>query len=156
MYRLLGLPRLNRERAGEVMARLERVTDESKPLWGSFAPGAMINHLRRALAASGGVTQFEDMSTWYLRNVMRHRVLMGLKRIPRNKIKLPAHFLDLRARPVAKERGRFEIQLNDFLDSLDVAPQRKAMHPYFGELTMLEWARWHWLHFDHHLRQFGV
>ena len=155
-YGWWNLPMLDRSTATAMVARIERIDDESKPLWGSFAPGAMINHLRRALAASAGVTSFEDLSSLWMRHVLRWRVLWGLKRIPRNAIKLPEHFLDLKARKVAGERGRFLMQLEDFLKALETTPQHLAMHPYFGRMPLVQWARWHYLHFDHHFRQFGV
>ncbi|MGE0433838.1 MAG: DUF1569 domain-containing protein [Planctomycetota bacterium] len=140
----------------QVLERLAGITDDSTPRWGEFAPGAMLNHLRRALAASLGVTKFDDMSTVYLRNIMQPRVMWGLKRIPRAKIKLPPHFLDLRARKVAGEAGRFTMQLNDFVAAAEKEPKRREMHPYFGLMTLRDWERWHWLHFNHHFTQFGV
>ncbi len=147
---------VNRESLPDVLARLHKLTDDSTPQWGEFHPGAMLNHLRRALAASLGVTKFEDMSTWWLRNITCPRVMWGLKRIPKATIKLPEHFVDTRPKKVASEIGRFEMQLNDFLDACDKDLTRREMHPYFGLLPLKTWQRWHWLHFDHHFRQFGV
>jgi hypothetical protein len=140
----------------ELLARLRRLTDDSKPSWGRFAPGAMLNHLRRALAASLGVTRFEDLSNWWLRCITKPRVLWGLKKIPRNKIKLPAHFLDLKARSVAREISRFEMMVRDFVERAEREPNKRTMHPYFGLMKLREWQRWHWLHFQHHFAQFGV
>jgi hypothetical protein len=31
-----------------------------------------------------------------------------------------------------------------------------AVHPILGKMTEREWQRFEYLHFDHHLRQFGV
>ena len=152
----LGLPVLDRSTAPRFRDRLSLLRDDSTPVWGSFAPGAMLNHLRRALAASAGVTQFADLSTWWYRTVTKRRYMLGLSPIPRSAIQLPMEFLDLKARRVEKERSRFEIQLDAFLDARDRDPTVTHMHPYFGVLTMREWARWHYLHFDHHFRQFGL
>ena len=152
----MWFPRINPQTAPIMLERVNRLTDESTPRWGKFAPGAMLNHLRRALAASLGVTKFDDMSTWYLRNIMQPRVMWGLKRIPRAKIELPPHFLDLRARKVEGERGRFLMQLDDFLKACEQDPARREMHPYFGPMTLRDWERWHWLHFHHHFTQFGI
>lgn len=148
--------KLDRSSAPVLLERLSKITDDSTPLWGQFKPGPMINHLRRGLAASNGVTSFEDFSTWWLKHITKPRVMLGLKRIPRAKLKLPEHFLDLRVRPVAREVGLFEEQLKDFFELCERDKDKKTLHPYFGMMSMPEWQRWHWLHFDHHLRQFGV
>ncbi len=36
------------------------------------------------------------------------------------------------------------------------AGNARPPHPLFGALTEAEWLRWGYLHFDHHLRQFGA
>lgn len=35
-------------------------------------------------------------------------------------------------------------------------PDRKTMHPVFGELNFEEWVLLHYKHVTHHLRQFGL
>ena len=35
-------------------------------------------------------------------------------------------------------------------------PNKKAMHPVFGELNFEEWVLLHYKHVTHHLRQFGL
>ena len=47
--------------------------------------------------------------------------------------------------------NRLSIRLYAFLDH----HEPWSPHPFFGDLSTWEWMRWAYLHFDHHLRQFG-
>ena len=47
-------------------------------------------------------------------------------------------------------------QLESVVDRFRRTEHFEAHHPIFGRLTTAEWQRWGYLHFDHHLRQFGV
>jgi hypothetical protein len=52
----------------------------------------------------------------------------------------------------ARDRQQLEAMLERFCQPGNAV----APHPYFGEMTEVEWLRWGYLHCDHHLRQFGV
>ena len=55
-----------------------------------------------------------------------------------------------------KQSNRPRKAMEQFVDALDGEPDRIAVHPAFGDLTLRKWAKLHGKHFDHHLRQFGA
>lgn len=73
----------------------------------------------------------------------------------------------LRTRPaVDQEKGgtppsEFALDLATLESALDrfgtqLEQVARRSHYLFGDLTETEWARWGYLHIDHHLRQFGL
>ena len=60
------------------------------------------------------------------------------------------------SRPGDFTRDRAE--LAEWIRRVGATPQSVTWvrHPGFGQLSEWEWARWGYLHVDHHLRQFGL
>ena len=78
-----------------------------------------------------------------------------LRWIPRHR-KAPAELFPSPRPHMGAALEGFAAALERFEAALSRDPGRRAGHPAFGELTLVQWRRLHVLHFDHHLRQFGV
>jgi len=49
-----------------------------------------------------------------------------------------------------------ETELNGFFGYFSEDPEKKTLHPVFGELNFAEWVQLHHKHVTHHLKQFGI
>ncbi|HYG78614.1 MAG TPA: DUF1569 domain-containing protein [Planctomycetota bacterium] len=54
------------------------------------------------------------------------------------------------------EQNGLEADIRRFIELSEKEPERLGLHPMFGPQPLKKWQRMHGMHFDHHLRQFGV
>lgn len=147
---------LDHEFVREVVERLEGLGPEARPHWGTMSPAAMVAHLaasiRYTLGRAGG---FSDASTWYSRCIIRPLIFYGILRLPKN-IKLPR---PLGAPPAPRDDDDIETLhalLDEYINLVQAGEIHPPPHPFFGELGVDGWDRLHVIHFEHHLRQFGI
>lgn len=139
----------------EIYKRLEALMPSSQRLWGNMTAQQALCHLADSLeAVRGDRTMTMPPLPALQRLVMKWGALYlplpwprGVKTAPENDQQLqgtpPSDFEADRAR-LLELAGR----LSD--------GRWVALHPIMGAMTDLEWQRWAYLHFDHHLRQFDV
>ena len=143
--------------APEILARLRRVSPDSRRRWGRMTSHQMLCHLADALRHTLGerpVSAFRP-TRWRTKGLKWLALWMP--------VQWPHGF---RTRPEL-DALRGGTPPADFTRDLAVveeltkrlileAPRIPGKHPLFGALTEKEWLRFCWLHLDHHLRQFGV
>jgi hypothetical protein len=69
---------------------------------------------------------------------------------------LPEEPLPLRCATIEEAIIDLEKQVNNFFKYFEDDPERKTLHPAFGELNFEEWVQLHHKHVKHHLKQFGI
>jgi hypothetical protein len=69
---------------------------------------------------------------------------------------LPEEPLPLRYTTMDEAIMDLEKQVNDFFNYFADDPEKKTLHPAFGELNFEEWVQLHHKHVKHHLKQFGT
>lgn len=141
----------------EILRRLRAVQPKAESLWGRMSPHQMICHLKDCFQMALGEKQVKAVG-----NIL-HRTLgkwIGLNLpvpVPKN-------------RPTMREINQeidgtrpldFEKDLTELLNLVErFADQADAFyandHPLLGRMSPKQWARWGYMHTDHHLRQFGV
>jgi hypothetical protein len=139
-----------RHRSG-ILARVERVTTDSRPQWGKMNAEMMLAHLVAAMRMAAG-----ELATK-----------------PKN---LPIRFPPLRqlfvywlpwpkGAPTAPEllpsdRGAIDDNKRELARLVELVGGNQSAtwpaHPAFGDLGRRGWGVLTWRHCDHHLRQFGV
>ncbi|HRK36636.1 MAG TPA: DUF1569 domain-containing protein [Candidatus Hydrogenedentes bacterium] len=139
----------------ETAARLNRIKVEAKPLWGTMTAEQMFGHLAGALRfAMGRGPEEPDRSTWFTRRVIAPLLLRGILKTPRNvkgiRFAKPSEPL-----PVS-DAETVHALLESYLAAVQSGELNPPDHPMFGNIGVDGWAKLHVLHFDHHLRQFGV
>ncbi len=134
-------------------SRIEQLTSETQPQWGSMTVAQMLAHCSEIQEVTNGkdlknrpfiVKLFCSMiRTWLLvRNPIR-RALKLIRSIYKPKIVI-----------FANEKKRLLDALAQFVD--DKEKSESAGHPLFGKMTVEE-KGWSMVkHLDHHLTQFGV
>ncbi|CAN5591843.1 hypothetical protein BH10BAC5_BH10BAC5_07140 [soil metagenome] len=142
----------------ETIKRIEKLTPDSKPLWGTMSVSKMVKHLNIALQNALGELKFE-------RSEMRKKFSemakpMILNNEPFGKSMPSDENFILKDEPdFLIERTKLIESVKEFSQSYTEKGKEatsSSEHPFFGELTSEEWDQLMWKHLDHHLRQFGV
>lgn len=134
-------------------ARVEKLDYRSAALWGTFDAHGVICHLQDTFKYSLGINEaaaeLEKGPPMFLRHLIRLYVP-----IPKGKVQTSPVFLAAKPGDWDKDKA----QLLELMDKFLAAREQEAwpMHPFFGDLDGLAWARVMWRHLDHHLRQFSV
>ena len=137
--------------ADEILERLGSISREAKPRWGRLTRDQLFAHLTDSLRYSmgrGGPPM--NQSTWVSRNIIGPLLLHGWLRIPKN-IRVPG-----RGEMPNGDLETLHAVLEEYLNLVQADELEPYPDTYFGELGVDDWARLHVVHFEHHLRQFGV
>jgi Protein of unknown function (DUF1569) len=141
----------------EIFARLRRLEPNSVRQWGTMTPHGAVLHLTDSLhAVSGARPMTIKAPPPAVQTFQRWFALFlpipwprGLKTAPENDQQLQG------TKPV-----EFANDVQTLLELGEAASSNRLpwlpAHPLLGRMTTADWQRWAYLHFDHHLRQFGV
>lgn len=136
----------------ELRTRMERVTAESRPLWGKMNAPQMLSHLNAALAMGLGELAVAPKRS-PLANVLGRWLAIYTLPFPKGAPTAP----ELQAAP----SGDWEGEIVRFRDLLERTGSRSPggdwpRHPVFGAMTGRQWGDLAAKHIDHHLKQFGA
>jgi len=139
-----------------ILTYLNRLTPESKALWGTMSAQRMVEHLTDTVRIATGKNP---------------QVLL----IPEDKIDRMVSFLDSDkimaqnsqvpfATPDMKVRHEeLELAIDEFVDEwlyfeelFESEDGKTALHPFYGELNYDQWKRLSSKHHTHHFTQFGL
>jgi uncharacterized protein DUF1569 len=141
----------------EFLERFDAIQENSTPKWGTLRRATLIEHLiwilRHAMGRSDQVPYFGN---WFTRNIVGRAFLAGLLRIPKN-VKFPKYLTSQGI--TAREPGdieTLEALLEEYLNLVQADELKPAPHPVFGDIGVDGWDYMHVVHFEHHLKQFGV
>lgn len=134
----------------EAIGRLKRLESHTKPAWGTMTPAAMIEHLANTVRYSmGRLGDLPDQSHWWLRHIVYPLLVHGIIGIPRN-TPGPAY----PSRGYTGDVETLHAILDEYLALVQAGELEPKSHPAFGPIGVDGWAAIHYLHFEHHLRQF--
>lgn len=142
--------------AHELLERARRIPEDRVPDWGKMNRAQVYGHLTDVFQYTMGRRGvMPDKSTWVTRNVFKRLLFLGLAKIPKN-VRLPAK-PGQTPPPIAEgNMETLESAIEEYLAKAQAGDLDPPRHPFFGKLSIDEWARFHVLHSDHHMRQFGV
>ena len=138
-----------------LLDRLNKLTPESKPIWGRMSVEQMMSHLVQAgeLPFSSDIP---EISTFVSRTFIKPLVLYVLPMPKEIKTTAKMDQQQEGRKPLGFEADKAKvIELVNRLGTLPVN-QDCSYHPFFGKLSPKEWGLIAHKHTDHHLRQFGV
>ena len=136
----------------DFMKRLAKIPPDAKPRWGKMTPRAMVQHLADTVRFSmGKAGDVPDRSNAFSRRIVAPLILNGIVPIPKN----------LKAPPYPKGSSQDDIEtlhaiLDEYLGLVQAGGLAPKRHPVLGDLGVDGWAKMHYRHFEHHLKQFGV
>ncbi len=143
------------ETTRKLIERIEQLTPETQPQWGTMDVAQMLAHLCVAYDITYGVTpaKYNAFMRFMLKNFLKN-VVVGPKPYKKNSRTAPAFLIsDERDFEHEKQRlidyiRRAESDGRDFYEGL--------VSSSFGKMTADEWSVLYYKHNDHHLTQFGV
>lgn len=136
----------------ELSSRLNKINQDSKPVWGKMNAGQMLHHCQMPLNIILEKEDYGVKPNWLI-NLLFKKSMYSDKLWKKN---LPT------AKGFAiKDEKDFETEKQDITNLLDeLNNQRKRIdwqaHPAFGKMTKEQWGKMQYKHLDHHFRQFGV
>ena len=138
----------------EITNRIEKLTPQSKALWGKMNISQMLHHSNKALGTATGEVTLKTPFFLKLMQPFIKKVVMSNKPY---KPGLPTakEFIITTEKEFEQEKKLLLQRLQIFIDKGEKDCDGRV-HPAFGKLSAYEWGFSQWKHFDHHLRQFGV
>jgi len=137
----------------EVMTRIEQLKASSQRQWGKMDVAQMMAHCSATLEmASGKFVAKRTLIGRIMGPRFRH-VLTDDSPFPRNAP--TAKELNVGKCDFAPEQERLKRCVRQFHEGGE-SQCTKHPHPFFGEITPLEWSTSMYKHLDHHLKQFGA
>jgi hypothetical protein len=137
-----------------LLARIEKLAPNMKPLWGRMSAAQTVAHLADWFRMAIGAIRVESRNTPFRFTPLKQLLIYALP-FPKN---LPT------ARELQKsEPGVWTEDTRDLKDLVRRAAQKRADdktkwpdHPAFGSITGKAWGVLAYRHTDHHLKQFGL
>ncbi|MCF6284414.1 MAG: DUF1569 domain-containing protein [Candidatus Hydrogenedentes bacterium] len=142
--------------AENIVQRLGGIRPDARPRWGSLSRDELIEHLIWAMRHSMGRSRrIPFVGNGFTRYLARPLILAGVLPLSRNS--RAARSLQ-RQGLRTQEPGDLETLqaiLEEYLGLVQADELKPAPHPTLGHLDIDGWDRFHVLHFEHHLKQFG-
>lgn len=137
-----------------IIVRINKLSAESKPLWGKMNAAQMCQHCSIAIDIALGTGNLKvNFLMKLLGKLLKKKVFYGGdmgKNSPTAKEFIVTKSLDLE-----KTKSEFIERYRRF--AIEGTAAIKTMnHPFWGKMTYEDWDALMWKHVDHHLRQFGV
>lgn len=158
---------LNPSARARLHARLDRLSPESEPRWGTMSAERMVCHVADHLRIALGDTEMNTARVGLRFGRREVSMSPGLLRFK------PVRYLFVHRLPWPKKRfgappemwrtapGEWQEDIASLRALVDRVGDRKPVeawgcHPWFGSISGQEWGSICWRHLDYHLRQFGV
>ncbi len=137
-----------------MIARIQSLTPESKPLWGKMNAAQMCKHCTLAIDVAFDKMDLKiNFLMKLLGKLLKKKVFYGGemgKNSPTAK-----EFMITSEEELEKTKAEFISNFSRF--ATEGKSSIKTMnHPFWGKMTYEDWDALMWKHVDHHLRQFGV
>ncbi len=136
-----------------IIDRINKLTPESKAIWGKMTVDQMLSHCITPIdVAFGSVKLNMPFPMRMLGRLMKSKWLNS----PEFKKNTPTAKEFIR-----KERYDFEFTKKELIEKVKKLGEgfhvvTIEVHPFWGKLNEADWNNLQWKHLDHHLRQFGV
>lgn len=134
--------------------RVRKVSEETRPRWGSMSPARIFRHLRLFLEVSLGEMEIPDRSNLLTRTVL-FRLLLLMPRWPKG-APVPPRYIPTSQEDLETERAALLAAMRRFTERARSHPAERHVGEFFGPKPLRYWSLVHGRHFDHHLRQLGV
>ena len=139
-----------------IIARIDKLTPESKAQWGKMNVAQMLAHSQAPLNVGLGKHPLGKYNF----------IIRAIGRMVKNKLvkdetpfkksqPTDKSFVVADAKEFKDEQAKLKDAVKQF-SSVGKAGKLVGQHPFFGALSHDEWDKLQWKHLDHHLRQFGV
>ena len=135
----------------EILVRINKLTPESKALWGKMNVSQMLAHVQLPISCAYGAHQVKGSFILRLLGPFFKSILYNNKPYKQG---LPTD-----KTYVISDSRNYESEKQNLLEKLDRFSAENIVlerHPVWGKFTKEQWSKATWKHLDHHLQQFGV
>ena len=138
----------------EILGRIEKLTPESKALWGKMNVAQMLAHSAKALQMAWGEVKTKNSPMQIIGQFFKKPFVRGEKLFGQNAPTSPEIKII--------DKKEFQVEKVNFISAVNKAytdgakGPKVAKHAFFGKMTSDDWGLLGYKHSDHHLRQFGV
>lgn len=142
----------NKEDNDVIIARIHKLSPESKALWGKMTVDQMLKHTEAAMSVAFSEKELKiNFFMKLLGKMLKNKVFNS--DFGKNSPTAPEF--------VFTDKYDFEASKKALIEKFSrFAEGEKSIsltqHPFWGKMTPEDWNKLMWKHMDHHLRQFGV
>jgi hypothetical protein len=148
---------LNQSDKKEILERLKDLRPESQRQWGRMTSHQAICHLSDSFKSKLGEKENSAANNLFTRTVVKWIALYAPLPWPQGIKTRPEMDQEINGTPpddFERDRAQLVALIERFTAPAKIAEFHP--HPFFGDMSEVEWMRWGYLHCDHHLRQFGA
>ncbi|HOI28893.1 MAG TPA: hypothetical protein PLZ15_03965 [Melioribacteraceae bacterium] len=140
-----------------LIKHLEKLSAETKPLWGKMTPRHMIEHLILAVRMGNGSLIVECFNPEEKISTLK-KFLMSSRPLPKNFINplIGEDLLPLEYGSIEEALSVLKQEVDKHYRFFELNPDATTTNATFGDLNKDEWEIFHRKHFQHHLEQFGI
>lgn len=139
----------------EILQRIEKLTPETKALWGKMNVAQMLAHCAHAAKMPTGEVKPKRVGfPINILGMLFKSKILGEGAFQKNSPTAPEIKI-VDPREFQKEKENFIAAVKKLGEKKENAVEA-SHHPFFGKMTAAEWGRINYKHADHHLSQFGV
>jgi oxepin-CoA hydrolase/3-oxo-5,6-dehydrosuberyl-CoA semialdehyde dehydrogenase len=147
---------INRE---TIEGYLNKLTEDTKPLWGSMTPQHMVEHLEYSTRISSGEIQDFEFSTPEKIMEKVHATLYNYEKMPRDFAappQLEEELKTLKHEDLDTAKQKLLEAYDDHIAYFKEHPEATLKNIVFGHLNRYEWNLFHRKHYNHHFEQFNL
>ena len=136
---------------------INKLKGDEKAKWGKMNAQQMIEHVSAFFKVSTQKIQFP--LTTPVEHLPKYKeFLLSEKEFKENTKApvLPEEPLPLRYSNMQEALEKLKKSVDEFFEFFKNDPDKKTLHPAFGDLNFDEWVQLHHKHITHHLKQFGL
>lgn len=136
---------------------LDKLNEDTKPLWGKMTPQHMVEHLILAVKTSNGKLKVECFNPPEKIPTLK-KFLISSRPLPKEFVNpyIGPGLLPLEFGSLKEAIDNLKIEIEDYISFFRNNPQALLTNLTFGDLNIEEWEVFHRKHFTHHLLQFGL
>lgn len=139
----------------ELINRINKITPETKPLWGKMNAAQMMAHCTASLKmAHGEIKSKRVLMSYIIGKAFKKKYITGNVAMPKSTPTDP-NFIFPNHLQFEGEKKKLLNKLKEF-NTKGIEGIKNKIHPFFGPMIAEEWDILQYKHFDHHLKQFGV
>lgn len=138
----------------EIIQRINNLTVSSSRQWGKMDVAQMLAHCAFGMETALGDRNPPRTFLGKLVGRLMQGELTNDKLMGKN---LPTHpqYIMVDSKDFEREKSRLISTIARFSEGGESKVTQNP-HPFFGNITPIQWSSGSWKHLDHHLRQFGV
>jgi Protein of unknown function (DUF1569) len=136
----------------DIFIRINKLSPDSKGLWGKMNVGQMLAHLQVPIGVAEGTHKLKRTLFGRIVGPLAKPILYNNKPFKRSLPTDPSFVMFGNEKDFETEKQNLLSMISNFTEENIV----NETHTFFGKLTKEQWSIGIWKHLDHHLQQFGV